>query len=377
KETVGGDQPVAPGFARLRGHDLDAVATLQPVVQGHDAAVDLGPAAAVPDFGMHVVGEIQRRRAARQVDHFALGRERIDAVLDEFAVEFPEQARIAFGAGIEQAPHPFDLAVERRIAGGRAAGAARYAAGLLVAPVRGYAEFGLGVHLEGADLHFERLALGADHGRVQRAVVVVLGPGDVVVELAGQRRPQRVHDAEGGVAGGDVVDHHPYRAQVVELADGHALLLHLLPDAVDVLGPARHLGVQAVREQGLVEFALDLLDVAFSVAALAVEQAGDAAVGVGFQVAEREVLELPLELPDAEAVGQRRMDVAGELGQRAAFGLGQSGRMSQARQLPRQQDRHDPQVAHDRQQQPAQALAARAVRAALGMQGPDLVGRTL
>src|SRR5690606_30544034 len=237
------------------------------------------------------------------VHHLALGRERIDAVLDQFAVEFPEQAHIAFGAGIEQAPHPFDLAVERRIAGGRTACAARHAAGFLVAPVRGHAEFGLGMHVEGADLHFERLAFGADHGGVQRAVVVVLGPGDVVVELAGQRRPQRVDDAERGVAGGDVVDHHPHRAQVVELADRHALLLHLLPDAVDVLGPARYFGVQAVREQCLVEFAFDLLDVALAVAALAVEQAGDAAVGVGFQVAEGEVLELPLELPDTEAVG--------------------------------------------------------------------------
>jgi hypothetical protein len=52
------------------------------------------------------------------------------------------------------------------------------------------------VHLERADLHFERLALRADHRRVQRAVVFALGFGDVVVELAGQRRPQVMDDAE-------------------------------------------------------------------------------------------------------------------------------------------------------------------------------------
>ena len=45
----------------------------------------------------------------------------------------------------------------------------------LVAPVRGHAELGVLVHLVRADLHFERLAFGADHRGVQRPVVVALG----------------------------------------------------------------------------------------------------------------------------------------------------------------------------------------------------------
>jgi hypothetical protein len=73
-------------------------------------------------------------------------------------------------------------------------------AAFLVAPVRGDAELGVLVHLARADLHFERLALRADHRGVQRAVVVALGLGDVVVELARDRRPQVVHHAERGVA---------------------------------------------------------------------------------------------------------------------------------------------------------------------------------
>ncbi len=68
------------------------------------------------------------------------------------------------------------------------------------------------------------------------------------------------------------------------------------------------------------------------------------------------------------------MDVAGELGQRAALGLGHAVGDPQPCQLPRQQDRHHAQVLDDRQQQPAQALAV-APRLAAGMQGPDLVGR--
>src|SRR5690606_28147055 len=94
-------------------------------------------------------------------------------------------------------------------------------------------------------------------------------------------------------------------AQVVEFADRHVLLPHLLPDAVDVLGPAGDLRVDALRSQGLVQLRLDLLDVALAAGAVVVEQRRDATVGLGLQVAEREVLQLPLELPDAEPVGQR------------------------------------------------------------------------
>ena len=58
------------------------------------------------------------------------------------------------------------------------------------------------------------------------------------------------------------------------------------------------------------ERARRLRDVALAAAALLVEQARDALVGVGLEVAERQVLELPFQLPDAEPVGERRVDVA-------------------------------------------------------------------
>ena len=100
------------------------------------------------------------------------------------------------------------------------------------------------------------------------------------------------------------------------------------------------------------------------------------AVGVRLEEAERQVLQLPLQLPDAQAVGQRRVDVAGELGQRAPRGLGLATGRAHPRQLPRQQHRHHAQVLDDRQQQPAQAFAV-AAGLAPGVQRPDLVGRIL
>ena len=54
---------------------------------------------------------------------------------------------------------------------------------------------------------------------------------------------------------------------------------------------------------------LDLRDVALARRALRLDELGDLLVALRLQVAEREVLELPLDLPDAEAVGQRRVDL--------------------------------------------------------------------
>ncbi len=48
------------------------------------------------------------------------------------------------------------------------------------------------------------------------------------------------------------------------------------------------------------------LDCRLALGALAVQQRGDAPVVVGLQEAEGQVLDLPLQLPDAEPVGQRR-----------------------------------------------------------------------
>ena len=60
---------------RLRGEDVDRVAGAQLVVEGHELAVHLGADRAVPDLGVDRVGEVDRRRAGRQVHHVALRRE--------------------------------------------------------------------------------------------------------------------------------------------------------------------------------------------------------------------------------------------------------------------------------------------------------------
>ena len=239
--------------------------------------------------------------------------------------------------------------------------------------MRGDAEFGVFVHFARTDLHFEVAPFRTDHGGMQRAVVVALGLGDIIVELGRDRRPELVHEAERCVTIGDVVHQHAHRAHVVQLAERHALALHLLPDAVDVLRPAGDLGLDAFVGQEFADAALDVLDETFAIAAFFVEQTGDALIGFRLQVAEGEIFQFPLQLPDAEAVGQGRMDVHRELGQGGLFLARRLAGRAHARQMFGQQDQHHAQVADDREQQAAQSLGAAAVLA-LRMQAPDLFG---
>jgi hypothetical protein len=121
---------------------------------------------------------------------------------------------------------------------------------------------------------------------------------------------------------------------------------------------------------------LHLFDEALAAAALVVEQARDLLVGLRLEVTEREVFEFPLQLPDAEAVGERRVDVARELRERAALVVRQRCGQAQAREMPRQQHQHHAQVAHDGEQQATQAFAV-AGATLFGMQRPHLRGGAL
>src|SRR4029077_10588425 len=146
----------------------------------------------------------------------------------------------------------------------------------------------------------ERLAVERDDRGVERLVQVVLGDGDVVVELAGDRAAQRVHDAERRVAVADLVDEQPDGVDVVDLAELRALALHLLPDAVDVLRPALDIGGEAGRFEARAQVGDGALDVRLATLAARVEQLRELAETLGLERLEGEVLELPLDLPDPE-----------------------------------------------------------------------------
>ena len=141
-----------------------------------------------------------------------------------------------------------------------------------------------------------------------------------------------------------------------------------------MLGPSRHIGPDAGIGQRPAQLGLGRFDVVLAVAAAFVEQTRDAPIGVGLQQAEGLVLQLPLQLPDTQAVGQGRVDVGREARQLLAFGRRHRRRSAQTRHLPRQQHEHHTKIAHHGQQQAAQALGA-AADGTLAVQRPDLFRR--
>ena len=222
--------------AALGGQDLDEVAALQPVVQRHDAAVDLRADGAVADVGVHGVGEVDRRRVGRQHLDLALRREDVDLVVEEVGAEgLEELARV----GLVLLPvHQLADPGEPLLVGLGVLLAA------LVAPVRGDAELGRLVHLARAHLDLERPALGPDDRRVQCLVAVQLRHRHVVLEAAGHRLPERVDQPERAVAVARALlaaalRDHPHRGQVVDLVELAALLGHLVVDREEVLRAAR------------------------------------------------------------------------------------------------------------------------------------------
>ena len=84
------------------------------------------------------------------------------------------------------------------------------------------------MHIAGADLNLERLALRADHGRVQRLIHPEPGLGDVVLEPARHGLPERMYDADGGVAVADLIAENPDPDQIVDVIKIAALDDHLL-----------------------------------------------------------------------------------------------------------------------------------------------------
>ncbi len=114
------------------------------------------------------------------------------------------------------------------------------------------------------------------------------------------------------------------------------------------------------------ERAAQLGDVALAVGALLGERGGDAPVVVGLQEAEGQVFELPLELPEAEAIGERREHLAGFERQPLARGGVTVLRGVEIDELPREARQHQARIADHRQQHLAQRLGLRRLEVVRG-----------
>ncbi|MPM19014.1 hypothetical protein SDC9_65432 [bioreactor metagenome] len=294
--------PRRPRPLGLGGEDLHPIAGLQLRLQRHQPPVDPGPDAAVAHLGVHLVGEVDRRRALRQGQHVALRGVHDDLVHADREQQIVEELLGVLGLALPlvQRPDPVELV---RV------GAVPLA--LLVLPVRRDAVVGPPVHVPGADLELHRGALGATYGRVQRLVHVVLRHRDVVLEPPRQGVPPRVQDAQRPVAVLDGVDDDPQRDEVVDVLERAAADDHLLVDRVVVLRPAGDRGADPRPVQVAVDQLGDLLEEPLPRRRPLGDQVDDLVVQLGLHGGEGEVLQLPLDGVHPEPVGQRRVHLEG------------------------------------------------------------------
>ena len=164
---------------------------------------------------------------------------------------------------------------------------------------------------------------GPDDGGVQRLVEVELRHRDVVLEAAQHRCPQRVDRAQRAVAVLHGVDDDAHADEVLHLVELLAPHDHLLVDRPVVL---------LTTEDGRVD-----VEVGEAVAQLRQHEAQsilalgrarphhllDLGVALRVQHRERQVLELPLHVGDAEPVRERRVHVEALLRDAALLHLGQ------------------------------------------------------
>ncbi len=344
-----GVEPVARRPALLGHRDLHGLAIFERRIQGHHDTIQARTPAAVPQVGVHAVGKVHRGRTLRQFDDGRIGRQDINPVVK---AALPLLAREIALPGQQLAQHR-DFGVIG--AAGRDARIA-FDAGLFIGPVRGHPVFGMVMHGLGADLDLDRLPDPVAHDGVQGLVAVDFWLGNVVVKLLRDRCELAVHPAQRGIAVADGRHHDAQRADVVDLVKTQRFATHLLDDAVDVLGSPLHRGVQALRFQLFLQLRTQMGDIGFTFGPFFVQQSGHLAVDVGLQKTKGQVFHLPLDLPDAQAVGQRREHLQRLLRQTGRHRQLAGGKMAQRLQARGQAQHDDAQIARKRQQHLAHIL---------------------
>ncbi len=150
-----GHHDIEPGSLRalpLGGDDLDRLAVLDPGPERHADTVDLGADAGIADPGMDRISEIERRGAARQFHHLAFGGEAEHLVGIHLELHVLEEVVVILGVlePLGQRREPLGGINGKRVFGTHA---------VAVAPMRRHPGLGHLVHLAGADLHLDALAV--------------------------------------------------------------------------------------------------------------------------------------------------------------------------------------------------------------------------
>ena len=301
---------------------------------------------------MNGVGKIDHVGVPRQRDQLALRGETEHLVVEQLELGVLQKLfRIGafrqYPDGVTQPGKGIGLALQQF---GRRTDA------VLVEGMGGDAEFRDLVHFLGADLQFDALVAGADHGGVDRTVIVLLGRRDVVLETAGHDRPGGVHDAERAIAGLEIVHHHAEPEDVGQLLETDRLALHLGPDRKRLLAPAVDARGQSVVAKVLGELAFDLADQVAVALGQRVKPLRHDRIGFRIEGAEGKVFQFFAHLLHAHAPRKRRVDVERLLGDAVPRRRGYEFQGAHVVQAVGKLDQENADVVGDRKQELAQVL---------------------
>ena len=250
-------------MAFFDGDDFNPLAIFQSSRQRHDLTIDLGATTAVAQIGVYRVGEVYGCGAHRQRQNFAMRREYVNGVVEQFGLEGLGQIAVLLVVGnifapFQQLSEPRNFLFVSLVA----------FAAFFVTPVRGHAKFGKLVHVKRANLNFHPFVFGANHDGVQALVIVGFGVGDVVVKLTRYRLPHAVDDAQGGIALRHGIHQHAHGTNVVQTRKIELFLGHFFVDGIDVLGAACHFTVNVEPAQFALNDAHHIVDVFHALGAL-------------------------------------------------------------------------------------------------------------
>ena len=163
-------------------------------------------------------------------------------------------------------------------------------------------------------------------------------------------------DPERLVALGDGLHDDAEADDVGELFEADRLPLHLAPDRIGAFATSRDLGDDAAVTELARQLLFDLRNQSDVALFQRVEALADHRIGVGIELAKRQILELLAQLVHAHAAGERRIDVDGLLGRAAARLRRHMADGAHVVQTIGQLDQQHAHVVGDRQQELAQVL---------------------
>src|SRR4029078_13654702 len=97
------------------------------------------------------------------------------------------------------------------------------------------------MHFGRADLQLDTLITGPDQSRVDRAVIILFGGRDVILEAAGHERPGCMYNAERAITVVHRLADDAETKNIGQLLEANRFALHFPPNRIGPFAPSLHL----------------------------------------------------------------------------------------------------------------------------------------